>query len=158
MILALGDGAQGKLSRTRNPPPAPHPPRPKNNYFLFVLFYFVQLLGSFLDCAPVDGLLHTLALTEKLGKQAKIARARDAKLYFRLFRYVNPCVNVRWSMQSVKTNGGQAPLTGTNPVSLRALGVQTRRKRASWLFHRSRTAWAQDAAGGSLHRVKRPAI
>ena len=43
------------------------------------------------------GLLHTLALTKRLGKQAKIARARDVKLYFRLFRYVNHCVNARWS-------------------------------------------------------------
>ena len=48
--------------------------------------------------APVDGLLHTLALTKRLGKQANIARARDVKLYSRLFRYVNPCVNARWSM------------------------------------------------------------
>ena len=53
-----------------------------------------MLGGSFLGCAPVDGLLHTLALTKRLSKQANIARARDVNLYFRLFRYVNPCANV----------------------------------------------------------------
>ena len=45
-----------------------------------------------------------------------------------------------------------------NPVSLRALDVQIRRARAFLLFHRSRTAWAQDAAGGSWHRMERHAI
>ena len=70
---------------------------PKNNFSTF-FFAFVCLLGSFLGCAPVDGLPHTLGLTKRLGKQANVARARDVKLYFRFFRYVNPCVNARWSM------------------------------------------------------------
>ena len=48
------EGAQGKLSRT------PTPALPLFNLFCF--FYFVPLLGGpFLGCAPVDGLLHTLA-------------------------------------------------------------------------------------------------
>ena len=63
------------------PPPEAH----------FCFFCLVCLLGgSFLGCVPVDGLLHTFALTKRLGKQANIARARDVKLYFRLFRYANP--------------------------------------------------------------------
>ena len=45
-----------------------------------------------------------------------------------------------------------------NPVGLRALDDRTRRAHASWSFHRSRTAWAQDAAGSRWHRVKRHAI
>ena len=68
------------------------------HFFFFSLFfiYFVCSLGGlFLGCAPVDGLLHTLALTKRLGKQANMARARDVKLYFRLFRYVSPCVNAK---------------------------------------------------------------
>ena len=76
-------------------------------------FYFVSLLGgSFLGCAPVDGLLHTLALTKRLGKEAKYPRARDVKLYFR-FRYVNPSINAGWSTKSEIINGGQAPRLGT---------------------------------------------
>ena len=42
--------------------PPPHPPKPISSSF-----YFVCLLGSFFGCAPMDGLLHTLALTKKLG-------------------------------------------------------------------------------------------
>ena len=80
--------------------PPPHPPDAHKKGFGFVVFCgFVCLLsGSFLGCAPMDGVLHNLALTKRLGKQDNIARARDVKLYFRLFRYVNPCVNARWSM------------------------------------------------------------
>ena len=76
----------------------PAPPRPPPRPLFFVVFWLWSLGGSFLGCAPVDGLLHILALTKRLGKQANTARARDVKLNFTLFRYVNPCVNARWSM------------------------------------------------------------
>ena len=79
------------------------PPSPSEAHFFFFqrwfVFYSVFLLGgSFLGCAPVDGLLHTLEVTKRLVKRANIAKTRDVKLYFRLFRYVNPFVNARWSM------------------------------------------------------------
>ena len=128
--------------------------------FSHFFFYFVSMLGgSLLGSAPVDGLLHTLALTKGLGKKANIARARDVKLYFRLFRCVNPCVNARWSMHSRKKSMvGKRRAWARNPVSLRALNVQARRARSSWLFRRFRTAWAQDSAGGRRDRVERDAI
>ena len=76
-------------------PPALRGPK----HFFFKFYFFCGLLGgSILGCVPVDGLLHTLALTKRLDKQANIARARNVELYFRLFRYVNPCVNACWSM------------------------------------------------------------
>ena len=107
------EGAQAKLSRT---PTAPPPRGPKIVLFRDLFFHFVSLLGgSFLGCALVNGLPHTLALTKRLGKQANIARARDVKLYFGLFMYVNPCVNARWSMYSEVISGGQAPRLGTKP-------------------------------------------
>ena len=81
-----------------DPPPPPFEAQ-KNIFFNIVIFYFLSLLGgSFLGCAPGDGLLHTVALTKRVGKEANILRARDVKLHFRLFRYVYPCVNARWSM------------------------------------------------------------
>ena len=66
-----------------------HLPPPGGPFF--VIFCLVCLLGgSFLGYVPMDGLLHTFALTKRLGKQANIARARNVKLYFRLFRCANP--------------------------------------------------------------------
>ena len=78
------------------PPPTPLQGPQKHFFQDFVFIYCVCLLGgSFVVCAPVDGSLLFLALTNGLGKHGNIARASDVKLYFRLFRYVNPCVKSR---------------------------------------------------------------
>ena len=69
-------------------------PRP----IIFFSALFACFGGSFPSRAPVDGFLHTLALAERPSRQAHIPRARDVKPCFRLFRYVIPCVNARWSM------------------------------------------------------------
>ena len=53
---------------------------------------------------------------------------------------------------------GKGRAWARNPISLRALYVQTRCARASWLFHLSRTTWTQDVEGDSWHRVERHAI
>ena len=71
--------------------PPPHPPEP-----IFFSGFVCFFGGSFLGRVPMNGLLHTPALSKRLGKQANTARATDVKLlYFRLFRYVNPFVNAR---------------------------------------------------------------
>ena len=84
-------------------PPPPYSEAPK--VFLSRFFFYVFSLpgGWILSCALVDGLLHALALTKRLGKQANSARARNVKLYFTLFRYYfEVCMKILASMQ-----GGQ---------------------------------------------------
>ena len=79
--------------------PAHLPPRGPNIFFSIFSFFFVCFLAWFVSwLCPCGWFTAHFALTKRLGKQANIARARDVKLYFRLFRYVNPCVNARWSM------------------------------------------------------------
>ena len=82
MHTIITEGAQGKLSRTpTSPPPPATPTRPEKQIVQdFLFFFFVSLLGgSFLGCAPVDGLLLFLALTKEASQASQHCKSKGCQ-------------------------------------------------------------------------------